>query len=376
MQLLIIGDEDLFVEALGRFPSSSYSVVYAADTEEAEEQIESCPPRMIVVAGLPDDERLRALLDRARQRYGVVRIGVHRDQTANLDFAATFDHIIAEAEIPRALDKIELLAYTLPTRITEQGREGKTLEERVAEQARELKVLEKRVAEIALGTTGALSELLVAMDGVQQALKLHMRLIEGLDQGDSDAAQGEATSGIAMVQMRQAQRQLEERMSALSVQLAPFTTTGGETAGSDPRSPAIVTQQLETQVKHQSQDLKSLEQRITEVVTGTTGGLTELIEASDGVQQALKLHARLIGAADARIDNEVIPLRTSVVEMGNQMMALRRDVRALQRSSAAGLPGHLDEELASDLDLMLEPLDDDEPPSRPRPPAVGRKPAE
>lgn len=330
LKLLIIGDEDLLVEALGRLAPATASISYAATADEAATHAQASRPEMIVVVGELQDPALGALLEAAHARDGTIRVGVGPGADAEM-----FDHCIVESDTPAVVERLEqLVAEYLaevpsPDSVALDTTHG-TLEEQLAAQAQDLKALERRVTEVALGTTAGLSELIESMDGVQQALKLHTRMIEAVKQQHEGPRPG---------------------------------SPGRDRNASD--TAEILKAQLETQ----SQDLKSLKLRVHEVAQGTTGGLTELVEAADGVQQAIKLHARRIDRLEQRIETEVMALHESVLALRRDIKELRHDVAAIDHGMPTGLAADLAEDLESEMDLLIEPQDDASDESRPRPAA-------
>jgi len=243
--ILVIGDDEVFAELLGRMPKTRCAVAFAADVDEGWAQIGAHHPQVVVAVlddGPPPDE----LLTRARE-HGARCIGLTRTGF-DPPGAALCEEVFAANETERI---VEAAASRLPVAAAPAAQPDPALGER-------LKDLEKRVSEIALGTTGGLSELLQATDGLAQGLKLHARML----------------------------RELEQRVES------------GESAGDDDDADE---EELDKRLAWVTERLESLEGRVGEVAVGATGGLSELLQATDGLGQGLKAQARALSELERRL---------------------------------------------------------------------------
>ncbi len=327
--ILVVGDDGIFTELLGKMPSTRCNVIFAATLAEGLEQLAAHSPR-VVIAALGDGPRPHDLLIEARGRHQAHCIGVTSNgqdapgaelcdelfatddterivQTAASWFPAASSpsnpidfkeleqrvHSIAmgiTGGLAEVLQAIKGLAEGLSLHATmlrqleppdESGRlvthtagdrDSPELERRFAVLGERLGRLEERVGEVAGGTTGGFSELLQATDGLGQGLKAHARSLSELE------------------------RRLHE-VSARQTEWQNGLVAAREVRSKTAEEPAS----LEQRLKKLTERLNDLVSRVAEVAVGVTGGLSELLQATDGLGQGLKEQARLIAELQRRL---------------------------------------------------------------------------
>jgi len=281
--VLIVGDEDIFTELLGRLPPSRYALAFAEHHGEAMAQLERHRPCLVVLVLEGDDDLTRALISAARERFGALCLGVAESfepLSALCEDVVLGDHDQVAARVERMLARRAVeppprAPMSEPTYVTDVDVDVQSY---LADLAERLERLESRVGEVALGTTGGLSELLEATDGLGQGLKEQVRALGGLEQRlqEVSAQQEEWQAGLNIAREAQAAALKEDRPQ--------------------------VDKTVEHRLQLLTERLESLEGRVGEVALGTTGGLSELLQATDGLGQGLKTHGRAIHGLKLQLD--------------------------------------------------------------------------
>jgi CheY-like chemotaxis protein len=302
--VLIVGDEDIFSELLGRLPSSRYSLSFAEDHPAAMAQLERHRPCLVVLVLEGDNDATRALISAVREQFDAVCLGVASgfEPLSALCDDVVLDHDQVGVKVERLLARRDSELVTTPVAPLNPN-----IESRLADLAERLQSLESRVGEVALGTTGGLSELLQATDGLGQGLKEQMRALGDLER-----------------RLQEVSTQQEEWQLAVDAARAAQAEALKAERSSMERSPMDKT--LEHQLEMLTERLEHIEGRVGEVALGTTGGLSELLQATDGLGQGLKTQGRAITTLKKLLDE----LAERQAECEAEVGALAKRLAALE----------------------------------------------
>jgi CheY-like chemotaxis protein len=325
-KVLVVGDEDVFSELLGRLPTSHFALAYAADLVEALAQLEQHRPNLVVIVAAQDGGQLRELLSAAHHGFNAMSLAV-----ASEKFEATLqplcDYVVNGDDMDQVAATTASIFTPPPDALDLERPQLAALSERIDG-------LERRVVEVALGTTGGLSELLEATDGLAQGLKLHARMLKDLEQRLGPASPTDARAASTEEQAGD-----EEGQPALTEPAdGPQTTAAEETN---------LREEMERRLTKVAKRLESLEGRVGEVALGTTGGLSELLAATDGLGQGLKEQARALGELEQRLG-----------EVGERHSQWQKELEAARAAQAeAQQQPAADEALERRLALLAERLE-------------------
>jgi CheY-like chemotaxis protein len=288
-KVLVVGDEDVFSELLGRLPTSHFALAYAADLVEALAQLEQHRPNLVVIVAAEDGGQLRELLSAAHHGFNAMSLAV-----ASEKFDATLqplcDYVVNG-------DDMDQVAATTASIFTPPPDALDLERPQLAALAERLDGLERRVVEVALGTTGGLSELLAATDGLGQGLKEQARALGELEQRLGEVGERHSQWQKELEAARAAQAEAQQQPAA--------------------------DEALERRLALLAERLESLEGRVAEVALGATGGLSELLQATDGLGQGLKEQARALGELDRRLRE--VGAKHKQLEQRLELLALQQE---------------------------------------------------